>query len=386
MRSKRILLAIMVFAGATALILAVGCGTKSKAEDGPQAPAGEARTLEKQVTEAGITVAPAAEQEVGTELVLPGRLTFDDQRVTHVFSPVTGRVTSMVASLGQHVKKGDPLAVIESPDLGSAVSDLAKAKADLEAAERDYRRQKELWEAHAAAERDFEAAQVRFRQAKAELERAEKKAQLLNAGSGDPVTQGYTLRSRIDGEVIARMANPGMEVQGQYSGGNAVELYTIGASDHLWALADVYETDLPRVRRGASVTVRVVTWPDRQFEGTVDWVAGAVDPVARTTTVRCVLENRDGLLKPEMYATMTVKVSGRKALAVPRAALFRMGDATAVFVRTGKNSDGIVKFALRPVRTDAEGGADLVPILGGLAAGEEIVTSGGVLIAGKLSK
>jgi cobalt-zinc-cadmium efflux system membrane fusion protein len=292
----------------------------------------------------------------------------------------------MVASLGQHVKKGDALAVIESPDLGSVVSDMAKAMADLEAAERDYRRQKELWEAHAAAERDFEAAQVRFRQAKAELDRAEKKARLLNAESGDAVTQGYTLRSSIDGEVIARSANPGMEVQGQYAGGNAVELYTIGASDHLWAMADIYETDLPRVRKGAPVTVRVVTWPDRAFEGKVDWIAGAVDPVTRTTKLRCALENPEGLLKSEMYATVVVRVPGRKALAVPRAALFRIGDATAVFVLIGKDGDGITKFALRPVRTDAEGSADPVPILGGLAVGDEIVTSGGVLIAGKLSK
>ena len=386
MKTRRILLTFLALAGAAALILAAGCGTKSKADDGPQPPPGEAWIPAKEVAEAGITLAPAAEQEVGTELVLPGRLTFDDQRVTHVFSPVAGRVARMVASLGQRVKKGDPLAVIESPDLGSAVSDMAKARADLEAAERDFRRQKELWEAHAAAERDFEAAQDRYRQAKAELDRAEKKARMLHAGAGDDVTQGYVLRSPIDGEVIARMANPGMEIQGQYAGGNAVELYTIGAGDHLWALADVYETDLPRVRRGATVTVNVVTWPDRSFEGTVDWIAGAVDPVSRTTKIRCVLENRDGLLKPEIYATMVVRVPGRKALAVPRGALFRLGDTTAVFVRTGKGDDGVARFALRPVRTEAEGSGDLVPILGGLAAGEEIVTSGGILIAGKLSK
>ncbi len=382
---KKLVPILLAIAGFAALLLSASCGGTSRG-DPAEAGAGEARIPEKQVAEAGITVEPVTEQEVGGALTLPGRLAFDDQRVAHVFSPVSGRVDRLVAALGQRVRKGDPLAVLESPDLGSAISDLAKAKADFEAAERDEKRMKILFDANAAAARDYEAAEARFRQARAERDRAQRKARLLAADADGRVTQEFVLRSPIDGDVIARAANPGMEVQGQYAVGTAVELFTVGASDRLWALADAYEADLSRVRVGAPVTVRVVAWPDRAFEGRVDWISGALDPLSRTTKVRCVLENRDGALKPEMYATVSVKVTGRKTLAVPRTALFRMGDATVVFVKTGRTPDGAVSFALRPVTTDDEGSAGPVPVLGGLAAGEEIVTSGTVLVAGKISR
>ena len=368
------------------LIGLTACRGASDPAPPAQPPAGETWIPEAQVAEAGIEVAPLAEQEIGGELTLPGRLAFDDTHVAHVFSPVAGRVVRLVAELGQKVAEGDALAVIDSPDLGSAMSDLAKAKADLAAARRDWQRMKELYEAHAGAERDYEAAEDRFRQAKAEQERAEAKVRLLDAGADGRVTQEYTLRAPIAGEVVARMANPGMEVQGQYSVGSAVELYTVGSGDRLWALADVYETDLPRVRLGAPVVVHVVSFPERVFQGRVDWISGALDPSSRTTRIRCVLDNRDGALRPEMYATVTVAVPGRKALALPRTALYRIGDATVVFVRAGTARDGLVRFALRPVEVDDEGGAGPVAILRGASAGEEVVTAGTALVAGRITR
>lgn len=376
----------MMHAALVALLALAACKGTPAPSSSAQPPAGETWIPEQQVTEAGIVVTPLAEDEVGGELTLPGRLAFDDTRVAHAFSPVSGRVVRLVAALGQRVRKGDALAVIESPDLGSAASDLAKARADLVAAQRDYQRMKELFEAHAGAERDYEAAEDRFRQAKAELERTDAKVHLLDANGNGAVTQEYTLRTAIGGDVIARMANPGMEVQGQYSGGSAVELYTVGASDRLWALADVYESDLPRIKLGAPVVVHVVSWPDRAFAGHVDWISGALDPTSRTARIRCVLDNRDGALRPEMYAAVVVSAPGRKALALPRTALFRMGDATVVFVRTGTALDGSVKFVLRPVVVDDEGGVGPVTVLHGVSAGEEVVTAGTALVAGRLSR
>src|SRR5262249_10954449 len=151
---------------------------------------------------------------------------------------------------GARVKKGAALAIIESPDVGNAFADLAKAQADLIAAEHDFRRQKELYEAHAGSQRDFEAAEDNYGKAKAEMERARRKAALFRKAGGDDVTQGFTLRAPIDGEVISRSVNPGAEVQGQYSGGTAVELFTIGELDSVWVLADVFEMDLGRVAKG----------------------------------------------------------------------------------------------------------------------------------------
>jgi cobalt-zinc-cadmium efflux system membrane fusion protein len=343
---------------------------------------GEARLTQGEAQAAGITIAAIAYQELGRRLPASGRITFDDQRVTHVFSPVSGRVVRLVAQPGQRVHKGEPLAVIESPDLGSAVSDQAKAQAALEAAARELQRQKELFAVQAAAQRELEAAEANERQARAELVRTVEKARLLGAATTGRATQSFVLRSPIAGEVIARAANPGVEVQGQYSGGTAVELYTVGEVDRVWALADVFEADLARVAVGAPVTVEVVAFPGRHFNGRIDWIATAVDPATRTARVRCALDNRDRALKPEMYATISIPVSGHTQLALPRSALLRQGDQTLVFRAVGVAADGSLRFVRWPVKVGDEGSDSALPVLSGLHAGDRVVTSGGVLLLG----
>lgn len=366
-------------------LVAAGCGGHaSNAATQPQPPAGEAWLTAQQVKNANLVVQPVADQDVGGAVVESGKVTFDDLLVSHEISPVTGRVVRIEAQPGQRVKKGTSLAVIESPDVGTAFSDLAKAHADLEAAERDYKRQKELFDAHAASQKDYETALDNWQKAKAELSRAQKKAALLRGGGVDSVTQEYTLRAHIDGEVIARNVTPGMEVQGQYSQGSAIELFTIGELDHVWVLADVYEMDLGRIKKGARVTVHVVTYPNRIFEGTVDYVSGQLDPATRTAKMRCTIANPDRDLKPEMYATVSVSVAERKALAIPRSAMLRLGDQTVVFVQMSTAPNGLIRFERRPVAVDEDEGGDYLPVTHGLERGEKIVTSGAILLAGMI--
>lgn len=283
-----------------------------------EAPPGEVWLTPQQVKDAHIEIEPTGDRPVGGLVRAAGRVTFDDLRVGHVFSPVTGRITRILAQPGQRVKKGAPLCVIQSPDLGTAVSDMAKAQASLFQAEQDWKRQKELLEVHAAAQRDYETAQSTYLNARAEMERAERKAKLLRNASGDGVTQEYVLPSPIDGEVIMRGANPGLEVSGQYSGGGAVELFTIGELDRVWVLADVYEMDLARIKKGAEVDVKVLAYPGDTFTGAVEWVSGALDPISHIAKVRCSVPNPDGKLRPEMFGTATISVDPDKKFAVRR--------------------------------------------------------------------
>jgi membrane fusion protein, heavy metal efflux system len=361
-----------------------GCQHSSSAATQPQPPAGEAWLSAQQVKNANLKVAPLSDQDVGGAVVTSGKVTFDDLLVSHVFSPVTGRVVKIDAQPGQRVKKGASLATIESPDVGNAFSDLAKAHAEQTAAEHDFKRQKELFDAHAASQKDFEQAQDNYQKAKAELSRAQKKAQLLSRGGADSVTQEYTLRAPIDGEVVTRNLTPGMEVVGQYSQGNAVELFTIGELDHVWVLADVFEMDLGRVKKGARANVRVVTYPTRMFEGQVDYVSGQLDPNTRTAKVRCTIANPDRDLKPEMYATVSISVAERRALAIPRAAMLRLGDQTVVFVQTGTAPNGLIRFERRPVAVDEDEGGEYLPVTHGLERGEKIVVAGAILLAGMI--
>jgi cobalt-zinc-cadmium efflux system membrane fusion protein len=364
--------------------LAVSCNKLQAApQPAAQPPPGEVWLTAAQVQDAKIAVQPVAEQNVDDTILTSGRVALDDLRSSHVFSPVTGRVVRIDAQLGAHVKKGDPLAVIESPDVGNTVSDMNKAEADLIAAQHDYRRKKELFEQKAGSAADLETAEDNYRRAKAEIERARQKAVLLHTGGVDSVTQTYTLRSPIDGEVLLRNINPGIEVQGQYTGGATQELFTIGELDRVWVLGDVYEVDLARVRVGSPATVSVVTYPGKAFHGKVDWISGMLDPNTRTAKVRCTFDNPDGLLRPEMYATVQISVEQKRALAIPRGALLRLGEYKVVFVEIGE-SDGRVRFERIPVDVDEGESSEWLEVKHGLAPGQKVVTSGAILLSQKL--
>jgi len=363
------------------------CGCISRAPAASQvseAPPGEVWLTPQQVKDAHLELEAATDRPVGGTIHAAGRVTFDDLRVGHVFSPVTGRITKILAQPGQRVKKGDPLCVIQSPDMGSAISDMAKAQASLFQAQTDWKRQKDLLELHAAAQRDYEMAESTYLNAKAEMERAERKARLLRNAGLDAVTQEYVLPSPIEGEVIMRGANPGLEVQGQYSGGATVELFTIGELDRVWVLADVYEMDLARVKKGADVAVKVLAYPDDNFSGVVEWISGALDPISHIAKVRCSVENPGEKLRPEMFGTAAITVDPDQKFAVKRSALLLLGEQPVVFAQVGTTATGQLRFERRPIAVDEMADGTYVPIKNGVERNENVVVNGGVLLLGML--
>jgi cobalt-zinc-cadmium efflux system membrane fusion protein len=364
--------------------LVPACRSAPASPAAAEPPNGEVWLTEQQVADAHLTIEPVAVHTVGNDVVTSGKVTFDDLRVAHVFSPVTGRVSRILADPGERVKKGSPLCAIQSPDVGNAFADLGKAEADLIAAQHDFQRQKELFDAHAGSQKDFESAEDNYGKAKAEMERSRQKARLFRGGGADAVTQEFMLRAPIEGEVIARNVNPGAEVLGQYSGGSAVELFTIGELDRVWVIADVFEMDLGRVKKGAPVSIKVVAYPNKVFTGVVDWMSDLLDPTARTAKVRCAVANPSRELKPEMYATVTLGVAGQNALALPRTAILRIADQTVVFVEEGAAPDGRKRFVRRVVALSDDEAGDLVPVTHGLTVGDKVVTSGAILLSGML--
>jgi len=366
-----------------ALVPMSACKPKPTAAISADAPAGEVWITSQQATGMKLKVETVEEKSVDDTIISSGRIAFDDTRVAHIFSPVTGRVTSIQGQLGARVKKGDPLINVESPDVGVASSDLGKAQADVIAAEHDLARQKELLDANATSKHDYEAAEDSYRKAKAELDRARQKVSLLHGGF-DSVSQTYTVRAPIEGEIVSRNVAPGVEIQGQYGGGSAVELFTVGELDKVWVVADVYEMDLGRIKSGSRVHVKVISQPGRVFEGKVDWLSRVLDPQTRTARVRCTFENADRALLPEMYATVEITVDEHKALAVPHSAIVRLGEQTVVFVEKGTAPDGRVRYVRTPISADEQEGAQIVPVAHGLEKGMRVVTEGAVLLSGNL--
>jgi membrane fusion protein, heavy metal efflux system len=356
-------------------------GCRHPAADGPsvQPPENQVWLPPEQAT--GLRLAVIRNQDVQDTLRIGGRVAFDDLRISHVFSPVNGRVVKLLAGPGDRLQKGAPLALISSPDVGSAWSDVVKARADLDASQREYQRQRELYEAHAGPLRDLEAAESAFKKAKAELERAEAKARLLRTGSGLG-GEDYVLRAPIDGEVVARNANPGMEVQGQYGGGTAVELFTVGELDQVLVMGDLHEQEMSAVKAGAAVEVRVVSAPDHVLPGKVDWVSPTLDPVTHTAKVRIRVANQDRVLKAEMYATVAIPLLLPPSVALPRSALLHLGDQTVVFVALGESPDRRLRFERRRVQVQEDVSGELYPVLAGLNAGETVVVDGALLLSG----
>ena len=389
--------------GAVVLVALLACGKPPSAgKSEPTAPKGEVWLSAEQLTEAQVKVAPAAEHPLRDVLLTSGRVAFDDTKVTHVFSPVTGRVVAMRANLGDHVKEEAPLAVLESPDLGAAHSDVLKAEADLTAARHDYERQKDLAASKATPQAVLEQSEDNFRRAEAEMARTKLKLSMLHVKAEDAeesaspatgggrragasnVSQQYTLRSPIAGEVVARTINPGVEVQGMYSQASiATELFTVGSLDKVWVWGDVYEQDLARVKRGQPVTVTSVAYPGRQFNGRVDWVSPVLDPTTRTARLRCLFDNPDRALKPEMYATVAVTIGERQGLAIARDAVVKLGEVSVVFVEAGASETGVERFVARPVQLGSEADG-VVEIVKGLQAGERVVVAGAILLSGAL--
>lgn len=364
-------------------VLLLGCHTQP-APPAAAAPAelGVARLSAVQVSAAKLEVETVGERLVGLGVRTTGRVVLRDLDTAHVFSPVTGRVVRIEAALGAQVKARTPLAIIASADVGQAFSDVEKASADFAAAEAELRRQRELFEAQAVARKELEAAQAGAAKTRAELDRARHKARLLRSTARDGEAQEYVLRAPIDGEVLARNVSPGVEVQGQYAGGNVVELFTIGNLDPILVEADAFEADLARIQAGAAASVEVAAYPHLTFPATVEWIADTLDPQTRTARVRCALPNPDHKLKPEMFATVTIASGGTRRLALPRSALLRLGDQMVAFVETSAAGAGVRAFQRRPVGVDDDEGGAFVPITRGIESGERVVTSGAILLAG----
>ncbi len=368
-----------------AFLAAAASACHGPAAPGYVPPPSEALLTPEQIDAAKVKVETAVERDLDDSLATSGRVAFEDIKVGHIYSPVSGRVAKINVQLGERVKKGQGLAVIESPDIGQASSDVTKADADLIAAEHDLQREKELLAKHATSYKDYETAENTYRQAKTEKQRAMQKAFLLRTNGADGVSQGFTLTSPVDGDVLMRNLSPGAEVQGQYSiGGSVQELFTIGELDEVWVLSDIYESDIARVVVGAKAVVAAVAYPNKTFEGKVDWISGTLDPATRTEKVRCTFANPDRFLKQDMYTTVTISVASRKALALPPAAVLKLGDQQVVFIDRGKAADGRERFERVPVAVDDAVTGKWLPVLHGLNVGDKVVVEGGEALNGHL--
>jgi len=374
-----------IFTILNSLILAtlvLGCRRESNPDQsgGPKVT-GDEVTFAAGSPQLDSIVCEAAQPRTVAVRHLTGRLYWNDDVTVRIFTPVAGRVSAVLADLGQAVSNGAPLAELDSPDFGQALAAARTAVANLAAADKANARAQELFAHGAAAQKDVEAAEAAYAAALAERDRAE--AVLANYGGSDRSTnEVYLLRSPMAGMVVDKNINPGQELRPDMMLGNVAQvfnpLFVVSDPTKLWLQVDVSEADLPSLEPDQPLEIRCPAFPEKVFHGTVDKIGDSFDPSTRTVKVRGVVANPDKLLKAEMYVTVDVAQAVDKTAAagveIPAASVFMLDDQYYLFV---ESAPGQFKRQQVKVGTEADG---KIPVFEGLAAGQKVVSEGALLL------
>jgi membrane fusion protein, heavy metal efflux system len=340
-------------------------------------PPGTFRATAQQLK--SLTVEPVGLHGFVSEELTEGKIAVNGDRATPVFSPYSGRVTRVIAGLGDTVKAGAPLAAVAASEFVQAQNDLTTAASQVKIARINETRKHALYDAKGGSLQDWQQAQADL--TAVETARSSVRNRLKILGKSDAeitaleashsMNPTATIAAPISGVVVDRQVGPGQLLQA----GSGTPVFTIADPSNVWLLANVREADSGLVHLGQSVDVRVLAYPKRVFKARVSYVAAVVDPVTHRLPVRAEIDNLDGALKPEMFANFRILTSAAAdAPAVPESAVVYEGDLAHVWVL----SDGGL-LAYRAIRTGRNNDG-LIEVLDGLKSGEQIVTQGGLFI------
>jgi membrane fusion protein, heavy metal efflux system len=388
-----------IASAAAALVLSlvqIGCwpgaSAVTPAARPPAKSADVVRTTADQMHQ--LSIEPVEIYQFRTQKPAIGQIAFNEDRSTVVVTPFSGRVTKLIANIGDNIKRGEPLFEIDSPEVVQAQTDLIaalqlvqKAKSQLALTKRVLDRQTSLLSGratsqrevdqataeHAAAESDAATAEGTLNSARnrlrviigrdqAEVERVERE-RIIN-----PL---ITINAPIDGTIIARKVGPGQYVRSDAGD----QLYSIADLSIMWLKANVPEVDIPLVRVGQELEVRVTAFPDRVFKARVTAIGAASDAATRRVVVRSEIPNPDGALRAEMFASFKIATGdGERAPAVPVETVIWDGEQAIVWVEREP-----LQFERRKVKVALEQDGRL-QIRDGLKPGELVVARGAIFI------
>lgn len=369
-------------------------GGDGTAEDRPAAgsPAADpghedvVRLTDEALRSAQIRVAPVESAALHATLTVPASLALTQDGTARVAARVPGRVVELGVKPGDRVEAGQELGVVSSPELGSLRAAYMAAATKARVARAGLDRQRGLFEEQITSQRELLQAEATWAAARAERDAVEDQLHTLGLTDAEiwrlVATQGhqgatFPLRSPIAGTVLAVNATPGESVDA------TTNLFTVGQLDELWALLQVPEGDVVRVREGQPVRLSLKAAPDHRFEGTVDYVGSTIDPRTRTAEVRLVIPNPERTLRPGMFATAEIATGNADAPrkpVVPREAVQSVEGSDVVFVQSAPN-----EFRAVPVRIGTTTG-EQAEIVEGLQGDEQVVVAGAFVLKSELSK
>lgn len=306
------------------MLALVGCGQQKTSESAPPSAA-PPLTAAATANLNQVVIAPDSPKlaQIKTEAVetvpvplstvfAPGKVEANANRLSHVVLPIPGRINSVLVKIGDFVKQGQPVLSIESSDADAAVAahqqaqaTVTQAKSALAKAQRDFDRQKDLFEHGATPEKEvFNTqaitiqAQAAVEQTQATVEQTKRKLQLLGIGSNS-YGQRVNVGAPIAGKVLELTV-----VTGEFRNDLSASLMTIADLSFVWVSSDVPETAIRLVKIGEGVRIELAAYPGETFRGRVTQIGDTVDPQTRTVKVRAEMANLEGRLKPEMFGSI----------------------------------------------------------------------------------
>lgn len=371
---------------AMALFIGVGCDTAPDNATGTKPstatpPPGIVRVKPEMVAQAGIEVRPVIRGEFRTYRDFPGTVRPNENELAEITALVRGRVVDVYADLGQEVKAGTSLALLNSSELALAQSSYLKAKAILHVAEQAFERAKFLLKEKVIGRGEFQRRQGELIGSRAEAREARDRLQLLGMAEKDirqlegdeTIRSKVTIRAPFAGRIITRNVTMGEVV------GTSEKLFVVADLSKVWVVANIPEKDIQYIHRSAdrdrSVEILLSAYPHEDFRGTITYVGDVLDSVTRTMRIRVEVPNPEGRLKPEMFASVRIYSHPESnVLTIPSTAVQRDQGNAVVFVQLDDQ-----QFAQRVVKLDSESG-DLLKVLDGLQEGDQVVVSGAFVL------
>ncbi len=300
-------------------------------------------------------------------ITLTGQVAFNDDKVAKIYPMVSGTITDIKVMLGDYVTAGEELGVIRSSEMAGYSNDLVNAQTNLQVTKKNLDAKEDMAKDGLASQSDVLAAQAAYTQAQSELNRVNS---VLNINGGNTKGQ-YIIKSPISGFVVEKFATNDMAIRSD----NGTNLFTISDLSDVWVMANVYESNIMSVRLGDSVSITTLSYPDKVFRGKIDKILNVLDPTNKVMKVRVVLPNPGYLLKPEMFASVTLSTKeNQEALCVPSSAL--IFDNSQYYLLVYKSNSDI---EIKPVRVINAIG-DKTFISSGVNEGDVIIGSQALLI------
>lgn len=301
------------------------------------------------------------------ELRLFGRITADNSKLAQVYPVVGGNVQRIHVELGDYVRQGQVLAVLRSSEVAEFQRQRLDAQGDVAVAEKNLQVARDLYSSRLNSEKDVAEAANALARAKAELARVDEVYGIYNLREGST----YNITAPISGFIISKRINQNEQLRADMTD----PIFSIADIDEVWALANVNEGDIARVKLGQQATVSTISFPDGAFKGKVDKIFNAIDPETHAMKALVRIPNADHRLKPDMNATVTLRFDeGLDMVAVPASAVvFDKGRQWVMVFHDRKEIETRRVEVFRQLN-------DTAYIAHGLSKGEVVITKGGLLI------